>query len=102
MQPNSSAQAGRDARKAMPRRRQAEWDPAGRPSTALEVLFSQHTERDLELLPIRYGRMSASPWSYLRGAAAVMAADLALHPNTGLIVQLCGDAHVLHYGLWAS
>jgi uncharacterized protein (DUF2252 family) len=46
--------------------------------------------------------MSASPWSYLRGAAAVMAADLALYPNTGLIVQLCGDAHVLNYGLWAS
>jgi uncharacterized protein (DUF2252 family) len=102
MQPNSPTQAGRDARKAMPRRRQGEWDPASRPNTALEVLFSQHAERDPELLPIRYGRMSASPWSYLRGAAAVMAADLALYPNTGLIVQLCGDAHVLNYGLWAS
>jgi uncharacterized protein (DUF2252 family) len=102
MQPSSPTQAGRDARKAMPRRRHAEWDPAGRPNTALAVLFSQHAERDRELLPIRYGRMSASPWSYLRGAAAVMAADLALYPNTGLIVQLSGDAHVLNYGLWAS
>jgi uncharacterized protein (DUF2252 family) len=102
MQGNSPTQAGRDARKAMPRRRLAEWDPASRPNTALEVLLSQHAERDPGLLPIRYARMSASPWTYLRGAAAVMAADLAQYPNTGLIVQMCGDAHVLNYGLWAS
>ena len=98
MQPDSPTHAGRAARKAMPRRRQAEWDPASRPNAALEVLFSQHAERDPELLPIRYGRMSASPWTYLRGAAAVMAAHLALYPNTGLMVQLSGDAHVLNSG----
>ncbi|MDH6677298.1 uncharacterized protein (DUF2252 family) [Rhodococcus sp. LBL1] len=93
---------GRGARKVVPRGRLADWDPAGRARSALEVLFSQHAERDASLLPIRYGRMSASPWTYLRGAAAVMAADLALYPNTGLTVQLCGDGHVLNYGLWAS
>lgn len=94
--------AGRDARKAMPRSRLADWDPAARPRAALDVLVSQHGEREAALLPIRYGRMSSSPWAYLRGAAAVMATDLALYPNTGLTVQLCGDAHVLNYGLWAS
>ena len=98
----ASAVAGRDARKVIPRRRLAEWDPAGRPRPALKVLRSLDVERDPDLLAIRYGRMSASPWTYLRGAAAVMAADLALYPNTGLTVQLCGDAHVLNYGLWAS
>ncbi|WP_051194123.1 DUF2252 domain-containing protein [Nocardia jiangxiensis] len=93
---------GRAARKVVPRRTLAEWDPARRACSALEILFSQHAERVPDLLPIRYGRMSTSPWTYLRGAAAVMAADLDLSPNTGLTVQLCGDAHVLNYGLWAS
>jgi uncharacterized protein (DUF2252 family) len=94
--------AGRAAREVMPRGRLAEWDQASRTRTALEVLVGQHEVRDPQLLPIRYGRMSASPWTYLRGAAAVMAADLAMYPNSGLTVQLCGDAHVLNYGLWAS
>jgi hypothetical protein len=55
-----------------------------------------------ELLPLRHQRMALSPWTYYRGAAAVMAADLASRPNTGLQVQLCGDAHVLNFGLWAT
>ena len=46
--------------------------------------------------------MAASPWNYYRGAAAVMAADLASQPDSGLVVQLCGDAHVLNFGLWAT
>lgn len=97
-----SVAVGRAAREIVPRRTLAEWDRSHRSCSALGILFSQHAERDPDLLPIRYGRMSASPWTYLRGAAAVMAADLALSPNTGLTVQLCGDAHVLNYGLWAS
>ena len=55
-----------------------------------------------DLVPIRHGRMAASPWTYFRGAAAVMAADLASRPHSGLTVQLCGDAHVLNFGLWAT
>jgi uncharacterized protein (DUF2252 family) len=55
-----------------------------------------------ELLPIRYHRMAASPWNYYRGAAAVMAGDLASQPDSGLMVQLCGDVHVLNSGLWAT
>lgn len=97
-----SIATGRAARGVVPRRSLAEWDGARRSRSALEVLFGQHSERDKDLLPIRYGRMSASPWTYLRGAAAVMAADLGLSPHTGLLVQLCGDAHVLNYGLWAT
>lgn len=54
------------------------------------------------LLPLRYERMALSPWSYFRGAAAVMAADMAGHAHTGLTVQMSGDAHVLNFGLWAT
>jgi uncharacterized protein (DUF2252 family) len=62
----------------------------------------QNAARVPELVPIRHGRMAASPWTYYRGAAAVMAADLASRSHTGLLVQMCGDAHVLNFGLWAS
>ena len=55
-----------------------------------------------DLVPLRHGRMAASPWNFYRGAAAVMATDLATSPNSGLQVQLCGDAHVLNFGLWAT
>lgn len=66
------------------------------------VLERQGRDRLPELLPIRYGRMAASPFAFLRGAAAVMAADLASRPHTGLTVQLCGDAHLLNFGVYAS
>jgi uncharacterized protein (DUF2252 family) len=65
-------------------------------------VLAQNDTRLPELVPIRHGRMAASPWTYYRGAAAVMAADLASQPHTGLLVQMCGDAHVLNFGLWAS
>jgi len=55
-----------------------------------------------DLVAIRYGRMAAGPWSFYRGAAVVMASDLASRPDTGLTVQLCGDAHLLNFGLWAT
>src|SRR5205809_6531235 len=58
--------------------------------------------RDPELVPLRNQRMAASAWNYYRGAAAVMAADLATQPGSGLLVQLCGDAHVLNFGVWAT
>jgi uncharacterized protein (DUF2252 family) len=66
------------------------------------ILQAQNTIRADELLPARNGRMAASPWTYYRGAAAVMAADLGSRPHSGLIVQLCGDAHLLNFGLWAT
>lgn len=69
---------------------------------AVEILSSQDVDREPALLPIRYGRMSASPFAFLRGAAAVMAADLSGGPSTGIDVQLCGDAHVSNFGMFAS
>ena len=93
---------GRAARDLVPRKRLGIWDPAGRGHDALETLLEQNDTRVPDLVPIRMWRMAASPWTYYRGAAAVMAADLASVPNTGIDVQLCGDAHVLNFGLWAT
>src|SRR5512132_3696777 len=93
---------GRAARSVAPRRTLEVWDPAARGHDALTTILAQNATRAVDLLPIRHGRMAASPWNYYRGAAAVMAADLASRPNSGLHVQLCGDAHVLNFGLWAT
>jgi uncharacterized protein (DUF2252 family) len=68
----------------------------------VSVLTAQATLRLPELLPIRYGRMLVSPFTFYRGAAAVMAADLAHTPTSGLVTQLCGDAHLLNFGAFAS
>jgi len=75
---------------------------ADRGHDALETILAQNKIRVPELVPIRHQRMAASPWNYYRGAAAVMAADLACQPDSGLMVQLGGDAHVLNFGLWAT
>lgn len=99
---DASRALGRAARDAAPLQTLGAWDPAARTETALDRLVAQHSVRLAELLPLRYARMSTSPWAYLRGAAAVMAADLATGSHTGLMVQMCGDAHVLNFGLWAS
>ncbi|MEO6822588.1 MAG: DUF2252 family protein, partial [Candidatus Nanopelagicales bacterium] len=66
------------------------------------LLEQQATNRVPELVPIRYGRMLVSPFTFYRGAALVMAADLASTPNTGLYTQLCGDAHMSNFGVYAS
>src|SRR5207249_3599182 len=68
----------------------------------VELLERQAVSRVPELVPIRYGRMLLSPFSFLRGAALVMAADLAGTPNSGLRVQLCGDAHLSNFGVFGS
>jgi uncharacterized protein (DUF2252 family) len=80
----------------------ADWVEADRGHDALKTIQAQNQLRLPELVPLRHFRMSASPWNYYRGAAAVMAADLASRPDSGLIVQLGGDAHVLNFGLWAT
>ena len=85
-----------------PRAGIGEWDERARGHDALETLMAQERIRLPELLPLRYQRMALSPWNYYRGAAAVMAADLASRPHSRLEVQLCGDAHVLNFGLWAT
>ena len=93
---------GKAARKRAPRQTLGVWEPGDDRPDALGLLEAQNDIRVPDLVPIRYGRMSASPWTYLRGAAAVMASDLAMGPSSGLEVQLCGDAHVLNFGLWAT
>jgi uncharacterized protein (DUF2252 family) len=75
---------------------------AGDGADALAIVLEQDIERVPELVPLRHGRMAVTPWTFYRGAAAVMAADLATGPNSGIEVQLCGDAHVLNFGLWAT
>ena len=93
---------GRSARERVPLEALGQWDPAVRGASALDLVLAQNTTRVRELVPVRMGRMSVSAWTYYRGAAAVMAADLASSAHTGLDVQLCGDAHVLNFGLWAT
>ena len=68
----------------------------------MAILRRQAEPRVAELLPIRYGRMAASPFAFYRGAAAVMAADLAATPDSGLVVQVCGDAHISNFGGFAA
>src|SRR5690242_18718265 len=75
--------------------------PADRPDP-VALLEQQATTRIAELGPIRYGRMLASPFAFLRGAPLVMAHDLAASPDSGLRVQLCGDAHLANFGVFAS
>ncbi|MFE4697033.1 DUF2252 domain-containing protein [Streptomyces sp. NPDC056738] len=96
------AALGRAARKRVPRSAHGTWIPAADRPDPVGLLQAQGRERLPELLPIRYARMAASPLAFLRGGAAVMAADLAAQPHTGLTVQLCGDAHLLNFGLYAA
>ncbi len=93
---------GRAACGVAPRARIGEWDEAARGHDALDTVLAQNAIRVPELVPLRHARMARSPWNYYRGAAAVMAADLASRSCSGLEVQLCGDAHLLNFGLWAT
>ena len=93
---------GRAARRTAPRRALGEWGPAPDRADPVEVLGAQNDIRNPDLLALRHGRMAVSPWNFYRGAAAVMAADLAAVPHSDLTVQMCGDAHVLNFGLWAT
>ncbi len=95
-------ETGRQARVLAPRECIGDWDEQARGHDALETVLAQEPIRLAELLPLRHQRMALSPWTYYRGAAAVMAADLASRPHSRLEVQLCGDAHVLNFGLWAT
>jgi uncharacterized protein (DUF2252 family) len=91
---------GRSERVRVGRRSNAELAPAT--VDAVRILRGQEANRIADLIPLRYARMLASPFTFFRGAAAVMAADLAGGPRTDLVVQLCGDAHLDNFGLFAS
>ena len=100
--PSERAAFGRALREMVPRESLAEWSPSADRVEAVEILAAQSAQRVAELAPLRYARMSESPFAFLRGAAAVMAADLATLPDTGLRVQACGDAHVNNFRFFAS
>src|ERR1700741_2567671 len=93
---------GKGARQRGPRRTLGSWSEADRGHDPLKTILAQNQIRVPELTPLRHQRMAVSPWNYYRGAAAVMAGDLGSQPDSGLMVQLCGDAHVLNFGLWAT
>ncbi|MDP9136484.1 MAG: DUF2252 domain-containing protein, partial [Actinomycetota bacterium] len=93
---------GRAARADTPRSSHADWQPRADRRDPVELLVEQAATRVPELVPIRYGRMLASPFAFFRGAAALMAADLGTTATTGLTVQLCGDAHIANFGGFAA
>ena len=94
--------AGKALRDEVPHELHAEYRPASERHDPVAILEEQAKTRLAFLVPIRYARMLASPFAFLRGSAAVMAADLAHTPVTGLRVQACGDAHVANFGVFAS
>ena len=96
------AEQGRGARAIAPRSSHARWEPPADRFDPVGVLEAQAETRLPELVPIRHGRMLASPFAFFRGAAAIMAADLVHTPVTGLRVQLCGDAHLANFGGFAA
>jgi len=100
--PEERSDAGKAARATVPRSMLAAWDPPADRPDPIDLLEGQALGRVPELVPIRYGRMLTSPFAFYRGAAVIMASDLALMPNTGLNVQLCGDAHLSNFGGFGS
>ena len=97
-----SAHHGKATRSAVKRGRHGEFEPGADRSDPVDLLERQSQDRVPELIPIRYGRMLVSPFTFYRGAAAIMAADLAATPQSGLRVQCCGDAHLSNFGVFAS
>jgi uncharacterized protein (DUF2252 family) len=93
---------GRAARQVVPRGSHAEWEPAPDRPNPVDLLEAQARDRIQELMPIRYARMMASPFAFMRGSAIVMAQDLASTPKSGIQSQLCGDTHLSNFGLYAS
>ena len=96
------AAIGKAARAKVSRASHGDWAPAADRPDPLAMLEAQETTRVPELVPIRHGRMAASPFAFYRGAANVLAADLAASPSSGVRVQLCGDAHLANFGGFAS
>ncbi|MEW2166881.1 DUF2252 domain-containing protein [Streptomyces sp. NPDC007084] len=100
--PKERAALGKAARAAVPRSCHADYSPSAKRPDPVDVVEAQSVNRLSELVPIRYGRMTESPFRFYRGAAALMAGDLADTPRTGIRAQLCGDAHLLNFRLLAS
>ena len=93
---------GKVLRDAVRREAQAGWKAPKVRRDPVELLSESNAGRILDLIPIRFGRMSASPFAFYRGSAALMAADLATTPSSGIRVQACGDAHLMNFGGFAT
>jgi uncharacterized protein (DUF2252 family) len=102
LRPGESAERGRAARREVPRSAHGDWSPSPDRPDPVAVLTAQAATRVQALVPIRYGRMLVSPFTFYRGAAAVMAADLAMTPSSNIVVQACGDAHISNFGAFAA
>ena len=100
--PAERSAEGKALRKRVPRRSHAAWQPAADRPDPIALLEQQARERSQDLVPIRYGRMAASPFAFYRGGALLLASDLASTPHSGLVAQLCGDAHLMNFGLFES
>ncbi len=100
--PAERAARGKAARKRAPRSAHAAWQASPCRPDPVALLEEQAAQRTPELVPIRYGRMLASPATFYRGGALLMASDLAGTPDSGLTAQLCGDAHLMNFGLYQS
>src|SRR6476659_7126425 len=93
---------GGQARERTPPTGHAGWVPAADRPDPVALLEEQNVTREKDLVPVRHGRMMVSPFTFYRGAAKIMAADLKDTPRAGLTVQLCGDAHLANFGVYAS
>jgi uncharacterized protein (DUF2252 family) len=94
--------AGHEQRRAMPRGAHGDWTPGTKRADPLAILETQNAARIPALVPLRMSRMKPDAFAFLRGAAAIMAADLASMPHSGIRVQACGDAHLMNFGAFAS
>ena len=93
---------GRALRSKAPRSSHAEWAPDPKRPDPISMLEEANQTRLKQLVPIRFGRMSMSPFAFYRGTADIMAYDLAKTPVSGIQAQLCGDAHLSNFGVFAS
>src|SRR5256886_1615299 len=93
---------GKELRKQVSPSAHAGWKPAADRPDPVALLEDQNATREPDLVPVRHGRMMASPFTFYRGAAKIMAADLKDTPTAGLTTQLCGDAHLSNFGVFAS
>src|SRR6266436_4373795 len=100
--PDERRVRGKALRQRVPRQDHGAWEPPEGRRDPIDLLSEANEGRLPELVPIRFGRMSQSPFAFYRGSAALMAADLASTPKSGLIVQACGDAHLMNFGGFAT
>ena len=100
--PDERRARGKALRQRAPRQDHGSWEPAEGRRDPVDLLCQSNEGRLPHLIPIRFGRMMQSPFAFYRGSAALMAADLAATPKSGLTVQACGDAHLMNFGGFAT